>query len=59
MATTFFDFFIRIIEGKKYIPEEARRKMKPHYDAIHKYEKEIKKHREQISLIKQTYNIED
>lgn len=59
MAATFFEFWRHIIEGKKYIPEEARRKMKPHYDAIHKYENEIENHRKQITLIKQAYNIED
>lgn len=59
MATAIFEFFRKLFEGKQHIPVEARRKMKPHYDAIHKYEKEIKKHREQISLIKKTYNIEN
>lgn len=57
MATTFFEFFRRIIEGKKYIPEEARRKMKPHYDAIHNYEKEIKRHYKEIGLIREHYGV--
>lgn len=59
MASAVFEFFRHLFEGKKYIPEEARRKMKPHYDAIHKYEKEIENHRKQITLIKQAYNIVD